>query len=160
MRSPQPTQFNAPLDHQEDTWPFGKHVGNMLKDDRERKLLVPDFEREKNLAYKLFEYRTLVEPLDIANWYHRRKHMQDPGNPNKAHYIDGIDTKEDELQKDNQKRPGRYLRLQQLEHRLLGKEPASSLEKARYYRDILGTTHPLEDLHTLVSQTSPAAGSH
>ena len=66
-------------------------------------------------------YRMLVEPLDIANWYFRDKHVHF------GHYIDGI---VNELQDDNRKRPGRYILLQQREHRAFG-SAASSLDKAR-----------------------------
>ena len=71
----------------------------------------------------------LYEPVDIANWYYRNK------NSKSGHYADGI---ENELKDDNNKRPGRYLFLQQQEARVTGKKPASSLGKAHMFKELLG----------------------
>lgn len=76
------------------------------------------------------EYRILFEPVDIANWYYRNKHLES------GHYADGIT---DELKDDNSKRPGRYLFLAQQEARVWpDRKPASSLGKAHMFRELLG----------------------
>ena len=71
----------------------------------------------------------LYEPVDIANWYYKNKHIDS------GHYADGI---VDELKDDNRKRPGRYRFLQQEEKRVTGKTPASSLGKAHMFKNLLG----------------------
>jgi hypothetical protein len=68
----------------------------------------------------------LVEPLDVCNWYWRKKHVRGSG-----HYVDGIDdTPAAECSQDNGKRPGRYIRLQRMERDVLGSAD-SSLRVAR-----------------------------
>ncbi len=59
--------------------------------------------------------------------------MDIPTRPSSGHYIDGIETTEDEFTKDNKKRPGRYLTIQQREEVVFGgrDKVKSSLGKAR-----------------------------
>ncbi|KAK9811796.1 hypothetical protein WJX72_010260 [[Myrmecia] bisecta] len=78
------------------------------------------------------EYRLLVEPVDIANWYSQKKFEK------YGHYMDGIETFDDEFKVDNNKRPGRYLLLQQLEEKAKGRANVeSSLDKAREYKRVV-----------------------
>lgn len=75
-------------------------------------------------------YRELVEPLDIANYYKKNKHVES------GHYADGIS---DETRTDNNKRPGRYMLLQAQELRAFTDTmPKSSLDKARQFKELLG----------------------
>lgn len=81
------------------------------------------------------EYRLLVEPVDIANYYYMGHHLRS------GHYIDGIDI---ELRDDNSRRPGRYLLLQQQEQRVFGSrhpeyKAESSLGVARLLKERVGS---------------------
>ena len=90
------------------------------------------FDGNNHWLFRGIRYRTLVEPLDIANWYIREKHLHD------GHYIDGI-PEHDELV-DNDKRPGRYILLQRIEKERSGRTLVSSLSTARQVKDILKNT--------------------
>ncbi|CAM9723916.1 unnamed protein product [Ascophyllum nodosum] len=90
------------------------------------------FDGNTHWLHRGIRYRTLAEPLDIANWYFRQKNLQ------YGHYIDGI-PEHDELV-DNNKRPGRYILLQQKEKGLLERTPVSSLSTARQLKDVLKNT--------------------
>jgi hypothetical protein len=82
------------------------------------------------------QYRLLVEPVDIANFYFRG--LQN----DRGHYIDGIAL---ELSDENHQRPGRYTLLQQQEQRVFGsRDPThmytaqSSLGLARLLQENVG----------------------
>lgn len=80
------------------------------------------------------QYRLLVEPVDIANYY--RRDLQNE----RGHYIDGIVL---ELSDDNNRRPGRYTLLQKQEQRVFGsRDPnystQSSLGLARLLKESVG----------------------
>ena len=92
-------------------------------------------------------YRMLFEPVDIANWYYKNKNVKS------GHYADGI---EDELKDDNNKRPGRYLFLQQQEARVTGQTPASSLGKAHMFKKLLGDRQ-WQDVNAARAGSSQAA---
>lgn len=87
-----------------------------------------NFFDDKNWTGRGKTYRMLVEPLDIANWYYKEKNIK------YGHYAEGI---QDALKDDNKKRPGRYILLQQQEHRVFG-EAESSLGKAKFFEELLG----------------------
>ena len=89
----------------------------------------------------------LYEPVDIANWYYKNKHIKS------GHYANGI---KDELKDDNNKRPGRYLFLQQQEARVIGQTPASSLGKAHMFKDLLGDKQ-WQDVNAAHAGSSQAA---
>jgi hypothetical protein len=81
------------------------------------------------------EYRLLVEPLDIANFYYKEKNCD--GTEDGKHYVDGINDKEELT--DNMTRPGRYILLQQQEARYPDRFPfRSSLGKGRQMKELLG----------------------
>jgi hypothetical protein len=63
-----------------------------------------------------------------------------PTSPSSGHYIDGIETIDDEFTKDNKKRPGRYLIIQQREEVISGRvNVTSSLKKARELEGKIGS---------------------
>lgn len=65
-----------------------------------------------------------VEPVDIANWYHKGIHKDPPENGS-CHYID-------RLRDDQHGRPGRFNFLERFDRCVFTKEePADSLELAR-----------------------------
>jgi hypothetical protein len=84
------------------------------------------------------EYRHLVEPLDIANWYFRNyqwEHAAANGCAEEGyHYADGIT---DELRDDNHRRPDRFLLLQRMEVAAEG-SAESSLGAAHRLKALLG----------------------
>ena len=87
----------------------------------------------KHWAGRAQEFRLLVEPLDIVNWYIKNKHC----GKNGEHYVEG--SKNGTV--DNNKRPGIYLFLQQLEKQVTQDYPMTSHAKADYYQARLGQ-HP------------------
>lgn len=87
------------------------------------------FQGSKSWAGRGMAYRTLVEPLDIANWYYGGK------NTGSGHYVDDIP--EDNELVDNHRRPGRYILLQQKEMEMFDRKPASSLRTARELKILL-----------------------
>ena len=123
------TDSSPPSQHMQELWLFWRKVQRLYKAGLLAQPSADDpgfFSR--SWAGRGRMYRMLVEPLDIANWYYKDKHLTPSG-----HYIDGI---VDELQDDNDKRPGRYILLQQQEDRAFG-SAASSLGKARQLKALL-----------------------
>lgn len=83
-----------------------------------------------------------MEPLDIANWYFKNKHVSKEGTSG-AHYTSGIKS---ELEDNNHKRPDRYIFLQQQEARVLGMcSVKSSLAKGWWFKETLKES-PWEDM--------------
>jgi hypothetical protein len=98
--------------------------------------LLDDSFFEGNWARRGMDYRQLVEPVDITNFYFRS--LQN--TPTSGHYIDGITL---ELLHDNNRRPGRYILLQKQEQRVFGsRDPTyiaqSSLGLARLLKERVG----------------------
>jgi hypothetical protein len=64
--------------------------------------------------------------------------------PSSGHYIDGIETTDDEFTKDNKKRPSRYRIIQQREGEVYGRDKVkSSLGKAKEVKQKFGSNEVL-----------------
>jgi hypothetical protein len=105
-------------------------------------LLPPSFFTGKDRwLWRGQEYREIAEPLDIANWYMKNKQWQYKEKygcvEEGYHYAQGIDTEEDELTVDNDRRPSRYTLLQRMERNALG-SAAPSMGLARKLQAQLG----------------------
>lgn len=110
-------------------WGFWKRVKTAYEEG-----VLDDKFFSRHWAGRGREYRLLVEPVDIANYYRKNKHLES------GHYADGVG--EDELT-DNDRRPGRYILLQRQEARAFGEgRPSyvveSSLGKARQFKEQFG----------------------
>lgn len=105
-----------------------------------QQLLDDSFFKKNNMAGRAREYRLLVEPTEIANYYHGNMHLPNTRGQG-GHYIDGITL---ELSDDNSRRPGRFIFLQQVEQRVFAeRDPAyttaSSLGLARLLKELVGS---------------------
>ena len=105
-----------------------------------RGMLDDEFFKQGNMARRAKDYRLLVEPTEIANYYHGNLHLPSSTSAG-GHYIDGI---AQELSDDNSRRPGRFIFLQQVEQRVFGEQdPAyitpSSLGLARLLKELVGS---------------------
>ena len=102
-------------------------------------LLPPTFFVDNNRwLVRAEEYRQLGEPLDIANWYYKNKHWEFKVAKNCEaegyHYADGI---VDELRDTNERRPDRYVLLQQRQAAASG-HAESSMAAAHRLKALLG----------------------
>jgi hypothetical protein len=102
-------------------------------------VLGDEFFKQGNMARRAMDYRLLAEPTEIANYYHGNMHLPNSTSAG-GHYIDGI---MQELSDDNNRRPGRFIFLQQVEQRVFGaQDPTyitlSSLGLARLLKELVG----------------------
>lgn len=127
-----------------------------VKEQHDEGLLPSSFfSRDNRWFWRGIEYRHLAEPLDIANWYMKNKQWEYKKMYNCVeegyHYAAGINSIDDELHKDNDRRPSRYQLLQLKEAEVL-RTAASSMGLARKlqamlgnrkWEDVVGTAHLL-----------------
>jgi hypothetical protein len=120
----------------------GWTLWDSVEEQYEKGLLPPTFfSRDNRWFWRGIEYRALVEPVDIANWYMKNKQweykeMYDCVETG-YHYAEGIDSEHDQLHTPNKRRPRRYRLLQRMEKEVLG-SAASSIGLAKKLQGILG----------------------
>ena len=76
------------------------------------------------------DFRRLAEPVVSFEYYRANRHMQE------GHYAQGLDSPDDEVCRDNNRRPMLYAMLQSQES-MLSDSPPSSLRQARRYQALL-----------------------
>jgi hypothetical protein len=121
----------------------GWTLWDMVEEQHVADILPPTFfNRDSRWFWRGKEYRALVEPVEIANWYmHNRQwlYKEQYGCEEEGyHYAQGIDTEEDEVRVDNGRRPSRFRLLQQIEKDAFQGWAASSLGLARKLQLQLG----------------------